>query len=150
MTDSTQYGTLPQGTAYYTNYTCQEGLNNNCRVVHAADPQWSSGGGMDYVLQCTRPYSKWIFSLSYLLFDLSLFLFLPLFFHLFLSVSLYFCLSLSLLFSPSLSPSRLVMKMMLGSHEVYLQLMLLLVYILIHCLVILRYVSVDSIDMCVV
>ena len=146
MTDFMQYGTLPQGTAYYTNYTCHEGLNNNCRVVHAADPQWSSGGGMDYVLQCTRPYSKWIFSISFLLFDLSLFLFLPLFFHLFLSVSLCFCLSLSLLFSPS----RLVMKMMLGSHQVYLQLMLLLVYILIHCLVILRYVSVDSTDTCVV
>ena len=60
MTDSTQYGTLPQGTAYFTNYTCHEGLNDNCRVVHAADPQCSSGGGMDYVLQCTRPYSKWI------------------------------------------------------------------------------------------
>ena len=97
MTDSTQYGTLPQGTAYFTNYTCHEGLNNNCRVVHAADPQCSSGGGMDYVLQCTRPYSKWIFSLSFLLFDLSLFLFL--------SVSLCYCLSLSLSFSASLSLS---------------------------------------------
>ena len=63
MTDSTQYGTLPQGTAYFTNYTlAMKGsiIVYIYRVVHAADPQCSFGGGMDYVLQCTRPYSKWI------------------------------------------------------------------------------------------
>ena len=59
MTNSSQYGTLAQGTTYYTNYTCPPNVMslNDCEAAQT-DCSSNSGTYPDYVLQCYRPYRK--------------------------------------------------------------------------------------------
>ena len=58
MVNSTEYGTLPQGTAYYTNFTCPPNARSvdDCGAILVQCP--SAGSSMEYVLQCSRPYCE--------------------------------------------------------------------------------------------
>ena len=60
MTNSTLYGTLPQGTTYYTNYTCPPNFRSldDCQAIQT--DCLSDDGTQDYVLQCSRPYRKFV------------------------------------------------------------------------------------------
>ena len=60
MTNSTLYGTLPQGTTYYTNYTCPPNFRSldDCQAIQT--DCLSDDGTQDYVLQCNRPYRKFV------------------------------------------------------------------------------------------
>lgn len=57
--NSSVYGTVPQGTVYFTNFNCPSNAVSvdSCTAVPATNSQCLLGG-QDVVLQCTKVYGK--------------------------------------------------------------------------------------------
>ena len=55
MTESSSFGTLPNGTIYYSNYTCPPDAvhYDNCTANETTNPQCSNSS-YNYVIQCSR------------------------------------------------------------------------------------------------
>ena len=55
MTNSYSFGTLPNGTTYYSNYTCPSDAvhYDNCTANETTNPQCSNSS-YNYVIQCSR------------------------------------------------------------------------------------------------